>query len=172
MQHFGSPTRLLDWTASPYVALYFAVVEDWASRGAVWCFDRRLMAGGRIDDDIEIARKHLETTKDQQKFFWNELETTNFCLTVDPSRLHVRIAGQQGFFTVCGKIPSDHGPLLETIGDTPRDCRKLVIRAELKSDFLRYLIRMNITQSSLFPGLDGLGRSIRDLVRLEAVNKG
>lgn len=39
MQHYGAPTRLLDWTVNPLVALYFAVRELTEHEGAVWVVD-------------------------------------------------------------------------------------------------------------------------------------
>jgi FRG domain len=163
MQHYGAPTRLLDWTASPYVALYFAVAADWKRPGAVWSFDSKEKAG----DDLDRVAKLLESETQQTAYFWDTPIETPFCFVVEMGRLHVRIANQQGYFTICGQIPSNHGLLLGQSFGGKRDCRKFIIDARLKPEFLRKLLRMNITPNSLFPGLDGLGRFVNDQIRLD-----
>jgi len=169
MQHYGSPTRLLDWTASPYIAVYFAVLENWEKPGALWAFDPQALTEAIDTPDVEAARKLFAESKDTRTFFWARLPPE----LVHPFALkkhHTRISTQQGSFTVCGRIPSDHGLLIEKLFGVSNVgcCKKIIIKPELKPAFLRNLMRMNITASSLFPGVDGLGRSIRELVRLEA----
>jgi len=39
MQHYGAPTRLLDWTDNQLVALFFAVADEYKSDAAVWILD-------------------------------------------------------------------------------------------------------------------------------------
>jgi hypothetical protein len=164
MQHFGVPTRLMDWTASPYVALYFAVTEEWKKPGAVWTIDYR----ERIEDELELTRAFIENSQKQTDFFWRNSNNKDFCFFVDLGALDARIANQHGFLSFCGRIPSDHGSILERTDEGRRDLRKLVIKPSLKPLFLDRLRKMNISPHLLFPGLDGLGKSIKDAIRLEA----
>ncbi len=63
----------------------------------------------------------------------------------------------------------DHGHVIAaTSGYTTPEMphRKLIIPNQLKPDFLRHLRRLNITARSLFPGIDGFGRSVSELVRI------
>ncbi len=63
----------------------------------------------------------------------------------------------------------DHADTIPSVLETNGATRllKLVIEPELKADFLLRLRTMNVSANSLFPGIDGLGRSVRELVRLE-----
>jgi hypothetical protein len=163
MQHYSAPTRLLDWTASPYIALYFAVVEEWKKPGAVWTIDYR----EKIDDSLEGVRRYFESSSDHHELFWHTPDLPNFCFFCDLATLHARSSNQQGFFSVCGRIPCDHGVLLEGTDEGRRDFRKLIIKPKLKSVFLNKIMQMNIGPHSLFGGLDGLGGTIRNSIRLQ-----
>jgi hypothetical protein len=60
MRHYGVPTRLLDWSKSPYVAAYFAALGGDAEDGEIWTFDERLYA----KNGKEQWRRWPETTSD------------------------------------------------------------------------------------------------------------
>ena len=75
-----------------------------------------------------------------------------------------RMATQQGRFTLCLKIHQQHNCIIEQIGK--QHIRKIEIPHEKKPEFLARLRDMNITASALFPGVDGLGRSVAELMAM------
>ena len=79
-----------------------------------------------------------------------------------------RMVAQQGSFSVCRNVLSSQGKILRDVMPEQSEkelFRKLVIASPLKNDFLKKLRNMNITANSLFPGLDGLGRSVGELIQ-------
>jgi hypothetical protein len=79
-----------------------------------------------------------------------------------------RIGNQQGFFTMCLDPRADHAAVLQELssyGDGPH-CEKLIVPRIRKPELLRELQLMNVTGKSMFPGLDGLGRTLTELTRL------
>jgi hypothetical protein len=169
MRHYGAPTRVLDWSLSPYVALYFAVERDWDLDGALWWFRASASdnyMGGTYGDEYTQAAKAIFEDHDAD-VFW-PLVPPNILFHFDLKHSMERIGNQQGIFTVCLNALADHAEALAGLtsyGDGPH-LEKLVIPKEQKPDLLRQLHLMNVTGKSMFPGLDGLGRSLTEITRL------
>ncbi len=157
MQHYGAPTRLLDWTESFYVGLYFAIVSQLGSAGALWGVSRRIPFGETPKTEEEIAKRFFRSDEYRVMFF-----TAN--------ELSDRMTAQQGRFSVADRIYTDHAAANSRAADQykvdyPKDARvffKITIPADLKPEVLARLRSMNITAAALFPGIDGLGKSIAE----------
>jgi hypothetical protein len=171
MQHHGAPTRLLDWTASPYVAAYFAAQQDGSDRdGAVWCFCHRRLRKAFVkeygseppdltrteDEDSAVRALHAALQNPAAESSVLPLEFKFFS--------SARMAEQQGRFTMCLRVHQDHVCIASRVPAT--HLKKIIIPHKIKPDFLAELRRMNITAAALFPGVDGLGRSIAELTSL------
>ena len=172
MQHYGVPTRLLDWTCSPYVALYFAVVQDWESDGAIWAVHHEKTAQAmKKKFDVEALPSNVV----QMDSLLKDRAEDSIVLFSRRLRPTQRMSIQQGTFSVSTNITCDHAEALKealepTLGqeDLSGWCVKLVVPCAMKPEFLNHLRVMNITAYSLFPTLDGLGRSVHEMVRLGA----
>ena len=162
MQHYSCPTRLLDWTLSPYVALYFAVEQSPEHDGAVWFFPSSAL------ETITVNRYGKLRPRSEE-----QLETHDVLAVypIEATQHSRRSASQQAVFTICTHLLANHGDVISEVfaGQENRyPLNKVIIPAGLKDEFLSKLRTMNITPSSLFPGLDGLGRAARDYIRLRA----
>lgn len=136
-RHHGLPTRLLDCTTNPLVALYFACREG-ENDGAVWIFEKL------IDKSGQDIRKSSSSKFDP----W----TLNRPAKYRPTAYHGRMLAQSAVFIV---IPSNSEPLEVT----NKDCtQKITIPHNFKSSLQSQLAQVGIHAASLFPDLDGLAR--------------
>ena len=166
MQHHGAPTRLLDWCGSIYVAAYFAVTGSLELPGSIWLAH------------IHTVDSAMHESYGEGDFPSTQKEIEKVFLQPDPppairfaGRLSNsdRMAAQQGFFSACRSVLGHPGEILAECtakSDDKLVFRKIVIPSRLKNVFLRKLRSMNITANSLFPGLDGLARSVGELVQI------
>ena len=156
MQHYGAPTRMLDWTRSIFVAAYFACRNRFSDDGAIWLYNAESRKLGRLED------KTIETNPDLCRVDEPEKKDRHL-MVVPPSFVTDRMAAQQGVFTVCEHILTQHDILP---GNKAETRRKLIIPAAKKIALLRHLNGMNIHASSLFPGLDGVGEQLKETAQL------
>lgn len=159
MQHHGAPTRLLDFTKSPFVATFFAL-EHAVGDAAVFALDtpRLWSAAPRFDKSLTRDRVDPRKPGNFERYFApNRLP---MLWTGEPSEMDRRLTAQSGLFLVPGVL---HMPLDEILEEYEADgslLMKIVVPARLREEAMKALYRMNITYATLFPDLDGLARSM------------
>ncbi len=167
-QHHGLPTRLLDWTYFPFVAAHFATAdpERYNKDGVIWQVDfvrTNQMLPPQLLDKLEEVRANaftismLETAVPNVRKF-DDLSTKNNILFFEPPSMDDRIVNQFALFSVMSGLKT-------TIDDWlvkhPHLFRRLIIPKELKWEIRDKLDQANITERTLFPGLDGLASWLR-----------
>lgn len=164
MQHFGAPTRLLDWTISPYVAAYFACESNPESDGAVWALEFDL---SDFSMPSFLNAPNSPDYEERLKTFLDGEPGNKLCLHNQGQR-NERMAAQRGVFMFSQDASARHDKILCDLakGNEGKDkFRKLRIPSGQKREFYRHLHAMNISARSLFPGIDGLGRSLTERAR-------
>ena len=165
-QHHGLPTRLVDWTFSPLVALHFATEDpaEYEHDGVVWCVDfvraNRLLPD-RLRAILDEEGSDTFTTDMLGAFSslreFDALAREPFLLFIEPPALDARILNQAALFSL---MPDPAASLPDWLRDHPDLARAIVVPAELKWEVRDKLDQANISERTLFPGLDGLSRSL------------
>ncbi len=146
-QHYGLPTRLLDWTNNPLIALFFALKENYNSESAVWVIDPSWWYSVDIDEDD----------------FYNQNNINMFF----PRAIDNRLISQGSCFTIHPLpdtddelIPLEEDILIRETGIN--DLWKIVIPNDnkLKTKLMIELYSLGIKHNSVFPDLGGLSEQI------------
>lgn len=170
MQHYGVPTRLLDWTYSPFVAAHFAFDrllstlpndgEGEPQQAAIWALDTRALSNV-LKKGVLKNYWRLYQKKDSKSFielYVKRRRPIQFLGVVNPLRLNERLSIQQGLFLCPGDIRCSWVENLEATGTKTGTTRLFVMDAAVIDDAFKALSRMNVTSRSLFPGLDGFAK--------------
>ena len=177
MQHHGTPTRLLDWTTSPLMALYFCVSERQKEDGELWAMypDNLNKCSGRRG--IYLARSGIVRYLAEEPSWHPPDKLAEKCgltkipdtpVAVYPPMRFLRMASQLSAFTIHPK-PRPGGTIPELLPDE-RDLVKYIIPATKKPELQHHLAALGITKRTLFPDLDGLSRAVVDEINVLAYN--
>jgi hypothetical protein len=161
MQHHGAPTRLLDFTWSPYVAAFFAL-ERATGDAAIWAINLPLLwkihDGHRIDG-VKVTKADPRKREAFGKYYLPNRH--RFVWQGDPFRMPQRVVAQSGTFLVSSHLGMTVEEILAGYPGPGELLIQFVLQtSQLRAEAMASLYSMNITQATLFPGLDGLARSM------------
>jgi hypothetical protein len=191
LQHYGCPTRLLDFTHSFYIAAFFSV-ETAQADSAIWAVDRgkidsslNLKLGIKTSSNMNLSDINERNLRVVQGYIGQKKREHNLVVDVEPIHLTERASIQQSLFLFPLNAHATFMENLLSTFDVSREHFNEAMKNPLKSDEVNHkhidsaslikitlpkgchgttifdLKEMNITAATLFPGLDGFARSLK-----------
>lgn len=145
-QHHGLPTRLMDWTLNPLVALFFSVKQNYDDNPAVYILKYKNFIDDNADCNNIIGYKNKTNTE----VICNKIKNTFKCYLGKYNT--PRMQAQNGIFTL-------HYNPFEPIKENFFE--KIIIKKEQRHTIYQQLEILGIHEHSLFPSVDGLATWIK-----------
>ena len=180
MQHYGVPTRLLDWTENPFVAVHFALMSAKSSisaagkvafeaDAALWILDpvewnRHALrhvsyAGGVLAPGDEALKSYRPTPG------FSGMQ--NLPVAIYGAHNSPRIVAQQGVFTVFGREATAMEDAFNKDGFPAACLTKLIVGKGAIQSMRKALLSHGVTESVVFPDLEGLARETKRIFGFE-----
>ncbi len=176
MQHFGAATRLLDWTASVNIAFYFAVHEKPDETGCVWLLWQADFNNSTPSFDYKLNEKEgRKVFTDRGAFIQFGKNTARPIVGILDSAVKTeRMVAQHSLSTYCHQQGADHGDIIGNQlmsaypvdgqpGNQTKQLCRFIIPPRTKKYLREQLSKLGVSAATLFPGLDGLGRTITEM---------
>jgi len=160
MQHYGLPTRLLDWSASVLIAAFFAVTDRPDEDGVVFAIEPRRMNAATNGDPTLVPT----TSSPARELFvgaFDDRQTESRTIAVMTHEIDDRMLVQQAAFTIHGNEEP-----LDARSDAAEFVRRFDIPASAKQRLHSQLKIIGFRRFTLFPDLTNLALDLKELVLL------
>lgn len=180
MQHYRLPTRLLDWTENPFIAFYFAISNsphsvdvdgnvEFVNDASVWVLDP--ISWNRHALSHQTFDRGILLTRDEELNGYSPTTSiakmNNHPVAIYGTHNSPRIVAQRGVFTVFGQITKGMDENFERAKFPKDSLVRLTIPKEEISRLRRSLFSYGITESVVYPDLDGLALEIKRFFEFE-----
>jgi len=170
MQHYKTPTRLLDWTENLFVALFFAVAERHGDDGELWAmlpWALNAAAGAGwgmpLSDSPWVSylleQPYSSADPDKLALKFKLRRPVHSPLAIEPPLRFPRMAVQASTFTLHPTPTEDTQTIIDVLPEKKHLVR-YIIPASAKASILKGLRALGVTRKQLFPELEGLSEMI------------
>lgn len=159
MQHYGLPTRLLDWTESPLIAAYFATEASHDNfDGVIYALSPHSLNEAQIGVRKLLMPYDEPVSQIITSAFEGNSKGLQKIVAIRPAEVDIRLLTQISVFTLHG-----HDGLLETSPGAQSFIVKFKILKKAKPPLRRQLKHLGIRLSNIFPDLEHLAEDVRSL---------
>ena len=164
MQHYGLPTRLLDWTVGAFIGLYFALREQGtSSQPCVWVLNPYWLNLISTSKELVFFSDQVSQDVDDReiadKYLFDSKELSKYPIAISPPHINERITAQKSTFTVHGTLKTGLQRLWKD--DDGKQLVQLRISKRYSHSMLSQLWLSGLTESTLFPDLGGLSLELK-----------
>jgi hypothetical protein len=161
LRHYNVPTRLLDWSKSPYVAAYFASRHHMCEDGEIWTFDHPSYAEKGKAQWMRWPETTSDKSGDDQMF---QAEITAFTLDEPPDWFicchyvpgFPRHTAQMSAYSMTARFGIDHADAIANLLEDSTRHHRYVLKASLKGELLRFLREEHgVWEEALYPDSAG-----------------
>ncbi|MDU9048272.1 MAG: FRG domain-containing protein [Candidatus Electrothrix sp. Rat3] len=165
-QHYGLPTRLLDWSRNPLAAFFFSVISHKEKDGSIYMYFSRADIPGHEENDIVSQNDDKVTSLlgflTEDNIIFDVPECTCYPLKIEPNAQAGRIVNQVSCFTL--HHPNSTVNLDNLVGS---QIRKYTIPAQDKPQIINDLQMLGVSWGNLFPDLENMVKDIKRQAYIE-----